>query len=75
MNKHTCNQGRGPMFGKLTMGCIRCDELAAGAPRRTLAWVERKNKRDADYRAFVASLKAHDCKRARCMPICTFGDW
>ena len=32
--KHTCN---GPTFGRLTPGCPRCDELAAGAAPHTLA--------------------------------------
>lgn len=75
MQKHTCNNGAGPHFGKLTAGCVRCDELAAGAPRRTLAWVERKKKTRADYQAFVKALRAHNCKQSGCMPVCTFGDW
>lgn len=29
--KHTCNDGRGPAFGRKTAGCPRCDELLAGA--------------------------------------------
>lgn len=33
--KHTCG---GPVFGKRTAGCPRCDELAAGAPVREQPW-------------------------------------
>jgi len=32
---HTCNSGRGPVWGRLTRGCPRCVELALGAPKRT----------------------------------------
>lgn len=32
---HTCNDGCGPDFGRLTQGCPRCDELRAGAPTRS----------------------------------------
>lgn len=27
--KHTCNGGNGPLFGRKTAGCPRCDELLA----------------------------------------------
>lgn len=32
---HTCNNGLGPDFGRLTQGCPRCEELRAGAPARS----------------------------------------
>lgn len=35
MTKHNCG---GPVFGKRTEGCPRCDELAAGSPARTQPW-------------------------------------
>lgn len=34
MTQHTCNNGGRPVFGRLTAGCPRCDELKAGAPTR-----------------------------------------
>lgn len=30
--RHTCNNGRGPYFGRLTTGCPRCTELTAPDP-------------------------------------------
>lgn len=32
---HTCNGGGGPVWGRKTRGCPRCEELLAGAPART----------------------------------------
>jgi len=52
---HTCNDGRGPMFGKKTAGCPRCDELAAGSAPR--GW----NKREDNRKAFLAYLKSQEC--------------
>jgi hypothetical protein len=65
--KHTCG---GPVFGKKTPGCPRCDELIAGEP-------PTKWKRGlANYQAErIAEIRNHDCKKAGCGPICTFGDW
>ena len=31
---HSCNDGDGPSWGRLTEGCQRCDELQAGSPPR-----------------------------------------
>lgn len=33
--EHRCNGGRGPVWGRKTRGCPRCEELLAGAPART----------------------------------------
>lgn len=33
--EHTCNGGGGPVWGRKTRGCPRCEELLAGAPSRT----------------------------------------
>lgn len=64
ITKHNCG---GPVFGKITIGCPRCDELLAGA--KPVRWAcEPVFTR-------VASIRAHDCKASRCAPICTFGDW
>jgi hypothetical protein len=66
--KHTCN---GPVFGKLTPGCPRCDELKSGAPVRE--WASTRNARfEASRREAVRS---HDCKKSNCGPVCTYGDW
>jgi len=66
--KHTCG---GPVFGKLTAGCARCDELKAGA-----APVQWQDARRAQQQARELSwIRSHDCKASRCSVVCTFGDW
>lgn len=65
---HTCG---GPVFGRKTPGCPRCDDLAAGA-RPTAGWGSHKKAVQA---SFARALAAHCCKTAGCLPICTFGDW
>ena len=49
-------------------GCARCIELAAGAAPRT--WIRRRPGYPS-----AAELAAHDCARAGCAVVCTFGDW
>lgn len=65
--RHTCG---GPAFGRLMPGCPRCDELRAGAPRRE-GWGSRARQLEA---ARSAAIRAHDCARSGCGPVCTFGD-
>lgn len=69
--KHTCNAGNGPVFGKKTSGCPRCDELLAGAP--AVVWSSTKRKQDEA--ATIRAIRAHDCKASRCGPICTAFDY
>jgi hypothetical protein len=67
--KHTCG---GVSFGKKAPKgtCPRCDELHDGhAP---VKWDH--SKRDADIQR-SKEIKAHDCKKSKCGPVCTFGDW
>lgn len=64
-------------FGRKDPTCQRCQELLAGAPARTrfganTAWYELKKKNDANTARW---LKEHDCAKAGCGPICTYGDW
>jgi hypothetical protein len=80
LTRHTCNDGRGPFFGRLTPGCPRCDQLAAGDEPRTLAWVERRKQeeryntqRSEWHRAHFRPGGPHDT--GACGPVCTFGDW
>jgi hypothetical protein len=78
--RHTCNDGRGPHFGRKTPGCPRCDELLAGAPARTPAWVEalqRRQENDAQDRRWHAEHFAPGGPHATgaCGPVCTYGDW
>lgn len=58
------------IFGRREAGCPRCAELAAGAPTRK-GWGTRRQYEAQAIRA----IQAHDCKRAGCGPVCTFGDW
>ncbi len=68
ITRHTCG---GPQFGRLSPDCARCRELSTGAPRRQWS----STKRTIENARFLAALKAHDCKKSGCLPICTFGDW
>jgi len=62
--KHTCG---GPVFGKKTVGCPRCDELIAGA--KPTSW-NIKPQRD-----IMADIRAHNCKTSNCGPVCTAFEW
>jgi hypothetical protein len=66
--KHTCG---GPIFGRKTPGCPRCDELLAGARPKLWASTERANEE----RHLLAAIRAHNCKASRCGPVCTAFDW
>jgi hypothetical protein len=74
--KHTCG---GPVFGTLTAGCPRCDELAAGASPRQQAWrlpgrfsgPVTDAERAADVRMHYTSERH---RSGRCGIVCTYGD-
>jgi hypothetical protein len=68
--KHTCG---GPKFGKRAPlgACPRCDELHQGAAP-VKGWGAIKLEQEARFRA---ALEKHDCNKAGCGPVCTFGDW
>ncbi len=51
--------------------CPRCEELKTGAKPRK-GW--GNDKRDNERRQ-IAEIRAHDCKKSGCGPVCTFGDW
>jgi hypothetical protein len=59
------------VFSRYDLTCPRCRELADGAQPRE-GWGDRQRKHEA---ARVRAIRAHDCKRSGCGPICTFGDW
>ena len=65
--KHDCG---GPVFGRKTPGCPRCDELLAGAA--PVQWNIRPKMRFTADRFFH---NPHNCKVSNCAPICTYGDW
>lgn len=66
--KHTCG---GPVFGHLTPGCPRCDELSAGAA--PVRWSRSRRNLSRDERR--GEVRAHSCAASGCGPVCTFGDW
>jgi len=68
--QHTCD---GPVFGRKTPGCPRCDELLAGAAPVAWAGADRKRlQAQQDERARVAHF-ASAAHRAE--GVCTYGDW
>jgi hypothetical protein len=70
--KHTCG---GPVFGRRTAGCPRCDDLLAGArpvTRQAREDRERTAWRALEIRAHFTSWKH---RSGGCGPVCTFGDW
>ena len=68
--RHTCG---GPVFGKKTPGCPRCDELTAGA--QPVRWRESRKQEDARRSAEIRAHFASDRHRTQCKPVCTFGEW
>jgi len=69
--KHDCG---GPVFGRKTPGCPRCDELLSGAEPVKWNGPTQKEKEEAD-RVWLARLEAHDCKESNCAAICVAFDW
>lgn len=75
--KHSCG---GPVFGRKTPGCPRCDELLAGA--KPVQWASTRSRciscgRQMDGYGVCSrcAWAAHDCKASGCSVVCTFGDW
>jgi hypothetical protein len=72
--KHTCG---GPVFGRKTPGCPRCDELLAGAEPVRQEWRDRARRNAEQDRRSIAAHFAPGGPHARgdCGPVCTFADW
>ncbi len=68
--KHTCNNGKNPVFGRKTLGCPRCDELIAGAP--AVKWTNLKAQHEASQ---IQAIRNHNCVRSNCGPVCTAFQW
>lgn len=76
--QHTCG---GPVFGRKTPGCPRCDELLAGAA--PVVWnIDRKVDRPHVRHICRGSgcsgdptRSPRDDGRVLMIGICTFGDW
>lgn len=67
LHKQDCKMS----FGRKDSTCPRCMELINGAKPRE-SWNADKIRREQQ---FSRELAAHDCKRANCSIVCTFGDW
>ena len=66
--KHTCG---GPIFGKKTAGCPRCDELIAGA-KPTMGWGSAKKEQE---KSLAQAIRNHNCFTSRCGVVCTAFQW
>lgn len=71
---HTCG---GPVFGRLTAGCPRCEELKGGAAPVSWAGMDKASRQ---HRARLDAqrseeIRRHDCTRSRCGSVCTAFDW
>jgi hypothetical protein len=70
---HTCEPSE-RAFGRRAPGCLRCDELKAGAPARA-GWQQPYFARKAREEAQRRNARPHNCRESNCGPICTYGDW
>jgi hypothetical protein len=68
--KHTCG---GPVFGRKTAGCPRCDEMLAGAP--AVQWAPSARDRDRRDCADLAAHFASEKHRSGGCGYCTYGTW
>lgn len=73
---HTCG---GPVFGRKTPGCPRCDELLSGA--EPVQWAGKTAvQRRRDEAQDAAARRAHYAPggphaTGKCGPVCTAFDW
>jgi hypothetical protein len=73
-SSHNCNGGHGPVFGRKTAGCPRCDELLAGAA--PVKWAASRASQDAQRcKEIAAHFSGHRHQSGQCGPVCTFGEW
>ena len=68
---HSCN---GPVFGRKTPGCARCDELIAGAAPVKWRHTARDNDAQRCREVHAHFTSAHHLS-GKCGPVCTFGEW
>jgi hypothetical protein len=68
--KHSCG---GPVFGRLTAGCPRCDELARGA--EPVQWSQSRQQRNQLSAKEIRDHFRSEKHRRECGRVCTFGDW
>ena len=62
------------VFGRKVEGCPRCTELRLGMPARQWAGYSSRD-RAAQAAARTREIRAHDCTRSRCGPVCTAFDY
>jgi len=78
--KHTCRNGRGPVFGRLSPDtCERCRMLANGECEPVQWSPSRRQQSAADDATSAAAIRAHFAsdrhRSGGCGAVCTYGDW
>jgi hypothetical protein len=68
--KHTCNGGNGPVFGRKTPGCPRCDELLAGA--KPVVWAKPRYNGGGNG-GYPCATVGGSCGAMRTHGVCTCG--
>lgn len=58
-------------FGRKDITCPRCQELLQGSPTRS-SWHKNHFNNQAKR---LAEIRAHDCVKSNCGPVCTAFDW
>ena len=59
-------------FGRKDATCPRCQDLLSGKAKPVKGWGAAKKEREEQFRR---ELRAHDCKKSNCGPVCTFCEW
>lgn len=68
------------IFKNYDKNCPRCQELMAGAKPR-MGWNDARRVYPFAPAGYTKEeyncklIKEHDCKKAGCGPVCTFGEW
>jgi len=73
ITKHKDNCRR--VFKQYDKDCPRCQELMKGAkPRKGWQYDYFRRKKEEDKRR-SEDIRNHDCKKAGCGVVCTYGEW
>lgn len=69
------NQDCKMVFGRKDPSCPRCVELINGATARKGWQADYYGNKKLEDERRSKEIKEHDCTKAGCVSICTFGDW
>ena len=70
MHKQDCKMS----FGRKDPSCPRCQALLNGA-KPVQGWGKTRKEKQQEYSRWLSALKAHDCTKSKCGPVCTAFDW